>query len=119
MKCSKYRFITQITVATLLGLSLEALSTNNAKAAQIDVPAVLIQQKDFEQKGQDPLLNGKYVSNGYTDGGYTYLNPSDTSPERESSYHLDTDEGWSNDLQTIVYDNENKEWVFYIYIQQK
>lgn len=113
MKCSKYRFITQITVATLLGLSLEALSTTNAKAAQIDVPAVLIQQKDFEQKGQDPLLNGKYVSNGYTDGGYTYLNPSDTSPERESSYHLDTDEGWSNDLQTIVYDNENKEWVIY------
>lgn len=56
MKCSKYRFITQITVATILGLSLEALSTTNAKAAQIDVPAVLIQQKDFEQKGQDPLL---------------------------------------------------------------
>ncbi|MEB3363862.1 hypothetical protein SDC49_09310 [Lactobacillus sp. R2/2] len=54
MKCSKYRFITQITVATLLGLSLEALSTTNAKAAQIDVPAVLIQQKILSRKVKIP-----------------------------------------------------------------
>lgn len=107
----KYLFITQATISTIL--SVACLNSVKVKADKVDTPAVLLQQENTAKKSDDPLLNGKYVSNGYTDNGYTYLNPTNISSERASSYHLDTKEGWSNDLQTIMYDSENKEWVIY------
>ena len=59
------------------------------------------------------MFEGTDIKSGYIDNGYTYVNPSKTSPERKASYHLTTDQGWSNDLQTIIYDPASKEYRLY------
>lgn len=68
--------------------------------------------KDNSQS-QDPLWQGADLSNGYTDKGYAYVDPTPTSPERKSSYHMTTDQGWSNDLQTIIYNDKTKQYDLY------
>ena len=55
------------------------------------------------------MFEGTDIKSGYIDNGYTYVNPSKTSPERKASYHLTIDQGWTNDLQTIIYDPASKE----------
>lgn len=59
------------------------------------------------------MFEGTDIKSGYIDNGYTYVNPSKTSPERKASYHLTTDQGWFNDLQTIIYDPASKEYRLY------
>lgn len=61
----------------------------------------------------DVMHEGMADKNGYSDNGYTYVDPSETSPERKASYHMTTDQGWSNDLQTIIYDSASKEYRLY------
>ena len=73
----KYLFITQATISAIL--SVACLNSVKVKADKVDTPAVLLQQENTAKKSDDPLLNGKYVSNGYTDNGYTYLNPTNNN----------------------------------------
>ncbi|WEV43476.1 SLAP domain-containing protein [Lactobacillus sp. ESL0684] len=108
MTSNKYYLGTSIAAAVLLTLGLTSMS-NDVQAS--DIPSVLLQ--DNQPGKSDPLLDGKYVSNGYSDDGFTFLKPTATSPEREDSYHLNVDRDWSNDLQTIIYDEENQEYVIY------
>lgn len=109
-----------ITTVSLTSLALLNLKPISVHADSTGIPKALLEQNiDSKELSHDPLLDGKQVSNGYSDGGYTYLNPTDTSTERVSSYHLDTQEGWSNDLQTIIYDSQNKEWdIYYLHTEK-
>ncbi|WEV39984.1 SLAP domain-containing protein [Lactobacillus sp. ESL0681] len=106
MNYNKYCLGTSIAVATLLSLGI----VSQPKAVNANVSASVQQSKLIAN------ANKSAVSNGYTDDGFTYLNPSATSPERENSYHLNTADNWSNDLQTIIYDQKNQEYdIYYLY----
>lgn len=99
-----YKLITSIAAATLLGLI--ELQSQTVKA-EVNDTSLIIQQRVNQDDNNDPLFNGADVSNGYTDKGYTYVEPTLTSPERQDSYHLTTNQGWSNDLQTINYNQKD------------
>lgn len=116
----KRTIMLSITTVSLTSLTLLNLKPISVHADSTDIPKALLEQNiDSKELSHDPLLDGKQVSNGYSDGGYTYLNPTDTSTERVSSYHLDTQKGWSNDLQTIIYDSQNKEWdIYYLHTEK-
>lgn len=85
------------------------LIVTRAKENSASVTADQLQSK----KDMDPMHEGMDIKNGYIDKGYTYVDPTKTSPERKPSYHMVTDQGWSNDLQTILYDPTTKEYHLY------
>ena len=124
MIINKLRLATSIAVTAILSVGLVNMKAVKVFASTTNIPSTLLEQVKNTQATStadenDPLLDGKYVSNGYSDNGYTFLKPSDTSSERTSSFHLDTQEGWSNDLQTIVFDSENKEWnIYYLHTEK-
>lgn len=105
-----YKLITSIAAATLLGLI--ELQSQTVKA-EVNDTSLIIQQRVNQDDNNDPLFNGADVSNGYTDKGYTYVEPTLTSPERQDSYHLTTNQGWSNDLQTINYNQKDNNYNLY------
>lgn len=49
----------------------------------------------------------------YADHGFTYKQPTLTSPEHQAAYHLTSSQGWSNDLQTIYYDQQSQSYRIY------
>lgn len=121
---NKLRLTTSVAATVILSVGLVNMKTVKVLASTTNIPSTLLEQVKGIQvttraDENDPLLDGKYVSNGYSDNGFTFLKPGDTSSERASSFHLDTQEGWSNDLQTIIFDSENKEWnIYYLHTEK-
>lgn len=52
-------------------------------------------------------------TDSYADHGFTYKQPTLTSPEHQAAYHLTSSQGWSNDLQTIYYDQQSQSYRIY------
>lgn len=103
----RYWMATSVTTAALAGVLASGQAVQKPTKANGTLSQVV------HADSTDPLLDGVDVSNGYIDKGYTYLNPTDTSAERQASYHLTTNQGWSNDLQTIYYDAASHEYHVY------
>lgn len=110
MEKVKFPLTVTVAAAALLGVGLTNARTTNVQASTSEFPNKLLRENN---------VNNNHVVNGFSDNGYTFINPDSTSSERVSSYHLDNTQGWSNDLQTIIYDTTNKEWdIYYLHTEK-